>query len=208
MSIKITEGLSVIAPWLKAYLGFKSNVPDDIVQKEWKRRTEHICKPCLELKYCPYGPIVEQFPLNEDESAKAEELGWYAKLIKGKGWVPCDKKDEGAIPDTNRVIEKFGQLNEHSCAVFGHICPVFFVNEPLTETVELRKVTRSISRKMFLRIVRRDNQTCQICGKILKDAEIKIDHIIPFSKGGPTEESNLRVLCEDCNRKKGASIED
>lgn len=102
---------------------------------------------------------------------------------------------------------KFGRLNERECDIFGHICPVFFVNEPLTETSTFRGVTRTISRKTFLRIVRRDNQTCQVCGKILKDDEIRIDHIIPFSKGGPTEESNLRVLCEECNRKKGASIE-
>jgi 5-methylcytosine-specific restriction endonuclease McrA len=60
---------------------------------------------------------------------------------------------------------------------------------------------------MFLRIVRRDNQTCQICGKYLKEDEIEIDHIVPFSQGGPTEESNLRVLCKDCNRKKQSSIE-
>jgi hypothetical protein len=197
----------VVAPWLKKYLGFKEDMPDDVVEKEWKRRTEHVCKPCWELKYCPYGPLVEQFPLHEDENAKAVELGWYAKLVKGKGWVPCSKNDAGAIPDTNRVFKEFGSLNKHSCNVFGHICPVFFVNEPLTETEELRKVSRSISRKMFLRIVRRDNQTCQICGKNLKEEEIQIDHIIPFSEGGPTEEGNLRVLCGDCNRKKRASVE-
>jgi hypothetical protein len=197
----------LIAPWLKRYLGFGDDTPDEVIDKEWKRRTEHVCKPCWELKYCPYGPLVEDFPLLEDESAKAIELGWYAKLVKGKGWVPCDGKDKEASPDVNRVIEEFGKLNEHSCDIFGHICPVFFVNESLTETSELRKVSRTISRKMFLRIVRRDNQTCQICGKILKDEEVKINHIIPFSKGGPTEESNLRVLCEECNRKKVASIE-
>jgi len=55
------------------------------LKKEWERRTKHICKPCWELKYCPYGPLVEQFPLHEEESAKAQELGWYAKLVKGKG---------------------------------------------------------------------------------------------------------------------------
>ena len=185
----------------------EKEVKNALSQKGWKKRTEHVCKPCWELKYCPYGPLVEQFPLNEDESAKAEELGWYAKLVKGKGWVPCNKEDKGAIPDINRVIGEFGRLNENSCELFGHICPVFLVNEPLTETSDFRKVTRAVSRSMFLRIVRRDNQTCQICGKILKDEEIKIDHIIPFSKGGPTEEGNLRVLCEECNRKKGASID-
>jgi len=159
------------------------------------------------LKYCPYGPLVEEFPLHEDESAKAIEKGWYVKFVKGKGWIPCGKKYAGAEPDINRVFNEFGSLNKHSCDIFGHICPVFFVNEPLTETGELRKVNRNIPRGTFLRIVRRDNQTCQICCKNLKEDEIWIDHVIPFSEGGPTEESNLRVLCEDCNRKKRTSVE-
>ena len=197
----------MVQPWLKKYLGFKEDTPDEIVEKEWKRRTQHVCKPCWQLKYCPYGPLVEQFPLYEDENQKAVELGWYVRLVKGKGWVPCSKDDDGATPDVNRVFKEFGSLNKHSCMVFGHICPVFFVNEPLTETAELRKITRTISRAMFLRIVRRDNQTCQICGKNLKEDEIEIDHIIPFSEGGVTEESNIRVLCKDCNRKKQSSVE-
>lgn len=196
----------MVAPWLKKYLGFKDAISDSIVEKEWKRRMEHICKPCWELKYCPYGPLVEQFPLSEDENAKAIELGWYSRLVKGKGWVRCSKGDRGASPDINRVFEEFGSLNKHSCDIFGHICPVFFVNEPLTETRELRRVNRGIPRKMFLRIVRRDNQTCQICGKNLKEEEIEVDHVIPFSEGGPTEEGNLRVLCKDCNRRKRASV--
>jgi len=177
------------------------------IEKEWQERIKRVCKPCWELKYCPYGPLVERFPLYEAETAKAQELGWYVKLLKGKGWVPCNKSDEGAIPDIEKVIEKFGHLDARLCLIFGHHCPVFYVNEPFTETGEQRKIKRTISRNMFLRIVRRDNQTCQLCGKILKDSEIKIDHIIPFSKGGSTEESNLRVLCEDCNRKKGNSVD-
>ena len=182
-------------------------VSDALSEKGWKRRTTHVCKPCWELKYCPYGPLVEQFPLSEAEMARAKELGWYAKLVKGKGWIPCGKKEKGAIPDINRVILEFGRLDERECDLFGHVCPVFFVNEPLTETSTLRKVNRTISRKTFLRIVRRDNQTRQKCGRPLGEDEIRIDHKIPYSKGGPTEENNLRVLCEKCNREKGTSIE-
>ncbi|OGF51365.1 MAG: hypothetical protein A2044_01735 [Candidatus Firestonebacteria bacterium GWA2_43_8] len=82
------------------------------------------------------------------------------------------------------------------------MCPVFFVNEPLTETSEARRVSRNISREVMLKVVRRDNSTCQICGQHLLDKEIEFDHIIPFSKGGSTEESNIRVTCLDCNRAK------
>lgn len=197
----------MVKPWLKVELGFKPDTPDEVVKKEWERRTKHVCKPCWELKYCPYGPLVEKFPLHPDEDAKAVELGWFTRFVEGKGWTPCSKDDDGAIPDINRVFSEFGPLNEKACKVFGHICPVFFVNEPLTESTETRKITRSISRTMFLRVVRRDNQTCRICGKILREDEIQIDHIIPFSEGGPTEESNLRVLCKSCNQKKRSSLD-
>jgi hypothetical protein len=39
------------------------------------------------------------------------------------------------------------------------------------------------------------------------DADIHFDHIIPWSKGGPTEEHNIRLLCGGCNRKRGANFE-
>jgi 5-methylcytosine-specific restriction endonuclease McrA len=64
-----------------------------------------------------------------------------------------------------------------------------------------------IPRTTALRVIRRDNGLCQECGKPVLDRSIAIDHSrIPFSKGGPTEEHNLQVLCSDCNGKKGARV--
>jgi 5-methylcytosine-specific restriction endonuclease McrA len=81
---------------------------------------------------------------------------------------------------------------------------VFFVNEPFTETEERRRIGRRIPRHIMMRVVRRDNNQCQLCGKVLKDDEIEFDHIIPVALGGSSEEQNLRVACFDCNRSKGA----
>ena len=84
--------------------------------------------------------------------------------------------------------------------------PFFFVNEPFTETNERRRISRHIPRTTILRVARRDNYICQECGKHLLDSEMEFDHIIPFSKGGSTEEHNIRLTCFDCNRKKSAKI--
>lgn len=180
-------------------------------KKEWEKRTKHVCKPCWELKYCPYGPLVEDFPLLGPTRKGAIEHNEFLKkqLEKGvyKGWRKkvFEKEVKNFKPEKYPVKHSQEEI-EKSCTVFGHVCPVFFVNEPLTETLERRRISRHIPRVIMLRVVRRDNSTCQICGKHLLDNEIEFDHIIPLSKGGSTEEHNIQVTCFDCNRAKNSKI--
>ncbi len=57
-------------------------------------------------------------------------------------------------------------------------------------------------------ILRRDHFRCQICGATAQDGvKLHVDHIIPVSKGGKTEKSNLRTLCDKCNLGKRDKIE-
>ncbi len=39
--------------------------------------------------------------------------------------------------------------------------------------------------------------------KIWKIDEMEGDHITPWHLGGKTDETNLQMLCKDCNREKG-----
>lgn len=56
-------------------------------------------------------------------------------------------------------------------------------------------------------IMKRDNNTCQICGKFMPDGVgLQIDHIVPVAKGGKTIPSNLQVLCSKCNASKRDKI--
>lgn len=132
---------------------------------DWRRRVKAVCKPCWELKYCPYGNLVEDFPLPEEP-------------------------------------------NPHSCRIFGHECPVFSVAEPFTETKELRNISRYIPRPVQIRVLKRENGVCRICNHPIRDDDIHFDHIIPWSKGGPTEENNIQLLCGTCNRNKSDRYED
>ena len=57
-------------------------------------------------------------------------------------------------------------------------------------------------------VLRRDGFKCQICGATAQEgAKLHVDHIIPVSKGGKTELSNLRTLCDRCNLGKSHKIE-
>lgn len=100
------------------------------------------------------------------------------------------------------------ELEELSCSVFGHICPVFFSAEPFTETKEDRRISRNIPRDVMLKVVRRDGQVCRACHKNVSDDKIEFDHVIPHSRGGPTTPENLRILCRECNRKKSEALKE
>ncbi len=83
-----------------------------------------------------------------------------------------------------------------------------FVAEPLTETRELRNISRHIPRPVQFRVLKRENQVCRSCGMPVADDDIHFDHIIPWSKGGPTHEANIQLLCGPCNRKKSDKFEE
>ena len=134
-------------------------------QIDWNNRINRVCKPCWELKYCPYGILVEDFPL----------------------------KKEG---------------DQKSCRIYGHDCPVFSVNEPLTETRELRDVKRVPSRPTMLKAASYAKSVCQKCKENIKEEDIHFDHRIPWIKGGSSDLNNIVVLCSSCNLKKGKKFEE
>jgi hypothetical protein len=98
-------------------------------------------------------------------------------------------------------------FRDGECNIFGHICPVFFAAEAITETSAARRRGRYIPFAVKMRVVRRDNHTCQHCHKHLADNEVEFDHKIPIAKGGSSEEHNIRLTCYECNREKRDNVE-
>lgn len=49
----------------------------------------------------------------------------------------------------------------------------------------------------------RDKGKCQYCGNPFEPRELTYDHVIPRSKGGQTEWTNVVTCCTACNLKKG-----
>ena len=50
----------------------------------------------------------------------------------------------------------------------------------------------------------RDGHACRLCGTT---ADLTLDHIYPWSLGGPDTPDNLRVLCRPCNSSKGDRVQ-
>ena len=66
--------------------------------------------------------------------------------------------------------------------------------------------TGKFSKALRIHILNRDKYTCQLCGAKAPEVRLHIDHKTPKSKGGLSTESNLWVLCEDCNLGKSDKI--
>ncbi|MFA0834567.1 MAG: HNH endonuclease [Methanobacterium formicicum] len=207
-----------IYEFFRDVLGYDENADPENVRLAYEKLTKSVCKPCWELKYCPYGPLVEDFPLPRIKRESAIAHNEYLKECLSTGLLSSGKSlDDKRRKHFENEVKSF-KADEYpeeliqfevdaSCSMFGHLCPVFFVNEPFTETKEMRRIGRYIPFKTKIRVVRRDNSTCQICGAHLREEDIEFDHIIPISKGGSSEEHNLRVACFECNRSKSNKVE-
>lgn len=63
---------------------------------------------------------------------------------------------------------------------------------------------KSLSLKARFEVFKRDNFTCQYCGKSAPETVLHVDHIVPISGGGDNEILNLITSCFDCNMGKKA----
>lgn len=56
-------------------------------------------------------------------------------------------------------------------------------------------------RSLRSQIFERDDYTCQYCGD--RGVHLHCDHIVPVSRGGSNDISNLATSCQRCNQSKG-----
>ena len=136
-----------------------------------------------------------------------DEAGFYSRL----GFANIDES-------VLTVEYKFSYTSNGGMARRSFIVPM--TEETIIELIKLleSKLTASafakeqrtlMTKKLREFIKKRDNYTCCNCGNSIyaePNLLLEIDHIIPVSKGGCTEEKNLQTLCWKCNRSKSDKI--
>jgi hypothetical protein len=56
-------------------------------------------------------------------------------------------------------------------------------------------------------VINRDGHVCGICGSAVEPTDVHLDHVIPYSRGGPTTAENLRVTHSKCNLQRGNRVD-
>lgn len=126
----------------------------------------------------------------EKENAFCEQA--YMRPVLTPEWI-CKvyyRSLHGRNSYRKRIVYSFEELMD--------LCGEVQRRQEYRQTAEYqrRKMTDSIRYD----ILKRDGFRCTICGRTAGEGvRLHVDHIIPVSKGGKTEYSNLRTLCEACN---------
>jgi 5-methylcytosine-specific restriction endonuclease McrA len=66
-----------------------------------------------------------------------------------------------------------------------------------------RYIRIPLTQKERFFILKRDNFTCQYCGRKPPEVVLEVDHIITVYDGGTNDPDNLIASCLPCNRGKG-----
>lgn len=77
----------------------------------------------------------------------------------------------------------------------GHVC------DPPRRFPRVRRGERTPLPSWFRNaVLMRDDYTCKTCFQ--QGGRLEVDHLIPWSSGGPDSSWNLRILCHACNQER------
>lgn len=55
-------------------------------------------------------------------------------------------------------------------------------------------------------VAAKNKYKCQSCGRSTHEVKLHVDHVVPLAKGGTDDISNLCLLCQYCNLRKGSKV--
>jgi 5-methylcytosine-specific restriction endonuclease McrA len=94
-------------------------------------------------------------------------------------------------------VLEFHTITVHSPSCTLHLPAVIRLKQYIRPYLSLS--VRLSRQNIFLR----DEHTCQYCRQRFSEKRLTIDHVIPLSRGGRHEWTNVVTACSACNNKKG-----
>lgn len=130
----------------------------------------------------------------------AELMDYLRRLWRKKGRVPTKADLKHGEISSDKYKRRWGSLRR-ACELLakferGRITRAYL----LQERIPIRPRER-------WEVLARDGHRCRGCGCKPPEVILEVDHIVPVSKGGTNELSNLRALCASCNSGKGGRFQ-
>jgi len=133
------------------------------------------------------GPRGTKYWAGDCESDTGNDLLLYRDILWGLDREYKDEELADCVLIVNEILHKEKQ---HLDYLRTGAQPEAFQRERISEEIRMA-------------VWRRDQGRCARCGS---RERLEFDHIVPVALGGATTLRNLELLCESCNRRKGASV--
>ena len=113
--------------------------------------------------------------------------------------------------DTHAKLKELQGLKSHKCPdldsliteMYQEVLKHWQVKPKNPNTISPVSKTRYIPVEVKREVWQRDQGKCNICDSKVR---LEYDHVTPFSMGGVTSTSNLRLLCRNCNQRKAFEV--
>ena len=97
--------------------------------------------------------------------------------------------------------KRWGSLQE-ACQLLARFKKDKITEQQLLGTTPSRQTRIALPLKLRWDVLKRNHYKCVKCGARPPDVELEVDHILPVSRGGTNDLTNLRTLCRPCNQGK------
>lgn len=166
-----------------------------------------------------YQPVMLMELLRSDGSAPVETI---AEALAASDrsqidyYVQIVKRMPGPVLSRHGVVERdggdyrlvgFGDLSHPEIGTLIELC-----ERRLDEYVERRgnqiwqhrsRTSGYVSGSLHYEVLKAARGRCELCGVSGEERALDVDHIVPRSRGGTDDLSNLQALCYRCNQVKG-----
>src|SRR5215470_17965012 len=110
-------------------------------------------------------------------------------------------RTDNLLPNSPVRLERLiGATEPLDVSVFSDFIDFAPLEKPSWED---RYANRRVPDSIRALVLVRDGGRCRRCRRSIN---LEMDHIVPVSKGGRTEEANLQTLCRRCNRVKARKL--
>lgn len=161
-----------------------------------------LCKECSSVKAKKYRSRPEVVAKEKARLAAAYQANREALLERRKARYIANKPTERAQQDKWRSEN----LEHHrkTCRDWAKRNPLSMRAIVAKRRALIRGNGGSYKASDVVNLMQAQHGICNICCSTLDDYHV--DHVIPLSRGGINEASNLQLLCPTCNRSKGNKL--
>jgi hypothetical protein len=179
-----------------------------ITQRGYLREGKFSCKPYIS-RFGSWNAAIESAGLSKSRETEVSDAMLFDNLEtiwRSLGRQPFYSEIERPFSrySMKLYLSRFGGWTK-ACEAFLRFKSVDSDFERVYRPVA-RSRARTLSDKLRLKVFKRDNYACVLCGRSPSNdlgTSLHVDHLTPFSKGGDHSLENLRTLCDRCNLARG-----